>query len=76
MTSIGLGQRQPIHVGAEHHRLAGVLAAEHAQHTGLANSGAHLVEAQAVEPLGDDSGGPLLLMGELRVAVEIAPKLD
>ncbi len=66
----------PVHVGPQQHRFARFIAAQHAHHAGLAHAGADLIQTEAPESFGYDPGRPMLLVGELRMAVKIAPKLD
>ncbi len=70
-----LVDRQPVHVGAQHDRLAGPRAVQHADDAGLPDPGVHL-EPQRAQPLGDDAGGAVLFEAQLGVLVQIAPGCD
>jgi hypothetical protein len=76
LATVGLGQRQPVHVGAQQHRFARFAATQYPHHTGLADAGADLVQTEPLETFGHDRSRPMLLVGELRMAVKIAPQLD
>ena len=71
-----LGDRQRIHVGAHRDDLAGLAALQHAEHAGDADAGAHLVELQRAQLVGDQLGRALLAKSELGVTVQIAADLD
>jgi hypothetical protein len=65
--------RQRVHVGAQHDRLAARPAApvQHAQHTGAADAGLDHVETQPGQPLGHLRRRPVFFVAKLRMAVEI-----
>ncbi len=64
-----LGHRQPVHVGAQHHR-GPVAVAQHAHDARAPDPGAHLEPGRA-QPLGGDARRALLLEGQLGVAVQV-----
>jgi hypothetical protein len=70
------GHRQRIHVGAQRDDRAGQPAAQKADHAGVRDAAAHLVEAEMAQMLGDDRRGAVLAVAELRVRMEIAPPRD
>jgi hypothetical protein len=66
-----LGHRQRVHVGAHGNGGPGLAALEHGHHT---RNAAHVllhVEAEALEMRGNQGGGALLLVAELRVLVDV-----
>jgi len=71
---VQLRQRQRVHVGAQpDHRSLPRPHAQAADHAGLGQAAMH-VDAEAAERGGDRIGRPLLVEGELRVGVQIAPQ--
>ena len=76
LAAVGLGQRQGIHVGAQHDGAAGSTPAQHGDHAGLAHARSHVVHTQRPQALGNDTRRAVLLMRDLRVPVKIAAELD
>ena len=71
-----LGHRQRVHVGAQRHHRAGQRALQQADHAGVGDAGAHLVEAEPLQVLGDDAGGAELAVAELGVGMDVASPGD
>ena len=71
-----LGDRQCVHVGADRHQLPRASAFEDADHAGDADAGAHLVELQRAEAIGDERRRPRLAEPQLGMTVDVAPALD
>jgi hypothetical protein len=76
LAAIGLGQRQRVDVGTEHDRPPRPPTTQQADDASLAHTSAHLVEPKVAQPLVNHGSGAVFLVGQLRVAVEIAPQLD
>ena len=70
----GLGDRQRVHVGAQADVPARRAQAQRADHAGAAQAAVHLV-APALQPLGHQVGGGMLLIGHLRVGMDLAADL-
>ena len=73
-----LQDRQGVHVGAKQNALVRALrralrAVQDAEDAGLADALDDLVEAERPQALGDDARGARQIVGQLGVAVEIAP---
>ncbi len=71
----GLLDRQRIHVGAQadHAAPLPLVAADHPHHTGPADPRHHLVAAEALELVGDRRRGPVHVVHELGMRMDIAP---
>ncbi len=63
--------RQRIHVGAQRHDAAGLAALQHAHDAGDPDACLHLV-AELLQMRGGERGGTRLLIGKLRVLVNVA----
>ena len=63
-------------MGAQRHHGAGQGALEQADDTGVGDTGAHLVEAQCAQVVGDYTGGAEFAVAEFRVFVQVAPPSD
>jgi glycerol-3-phosphate dehydrogenase len=61
-------------IDLRHHR-AGQGPAQHAHHAGVRHAGAHLVQAQGAQVLGNDAGGAELAVAQFRVGVDISAQL-
>ena len=71
---VRLEDRQRVHIGAQADGLARAsLAADHSDNAGPADAGDHLVAAERPEPLGDEPGGPVNVVTQLRMRMQIAP---
>ena len=70
-----LGDRQRVHVCTQSDGPAAAAMAQGADHAGAGKSLVHLEPEQA-QRVGDDAGRALLLEGELRVRVQVAPQRD
>ena len=68
-----LHDRQRIHVGAQANGLArgGLAAADHADDAGAADAGHDLVATERAQFVGDDAGGAVDFVEQLRVLVEV-----
>ena len=71
--SVGLLDRQGIHIGAQADRGAAAPAHDHRHHAGAADAGVDLVEAEGAQLLGHERRGLALLEAELRPLVQVAP---
>ena len=71
----GLGDRQRVHVGAERDPRT-VAVPDDRDHAGPADAGRDLVDAEPAEELGHRRRGLVLLIGELRPAMERPPPGD
>ncbi|MGY3420073.1 hypothetical protein ACVWZW_000548 [Bradyrhizobium sp. F1.13.4] len=69
----GLHDRQRVHVGAQANGLArgGFAAADHTDDTGAADARHHLVAAELAQAVGNDAGGAVDVVLQLRVLVEV-----
>ena len=66
--------RQGIHVGAQaEHLVAGLPAADDADHAGAADAGNHLVAAEAFELVGDRGRGAVHVVTQLRMGMKVPP---
>ena len=69
-----LFDRQRVHVGAQpDHLAARFAAANDADHAGSPDAGCDLVAAEALELIGDRSGGAMHVVLEFRMGVEVTP---
>src|SRR5438067_12874435 len=73
LTSVGFGQRQRIHVGAQQKPPSWAAASQDPNHARLANTAAHIINADRAQSVGDQTGGPMLLVRQPRVPMEVAP---
>ncbi len=71
-----LGNRQRVHVGADGDDPSWPSALQNAHDAGHADAGADFVESKRTQPVGDETGSSRLTVAELRVAVDVAPRLD
>ena len=68
--------RQGVHVGAHRHHLARPASLQHSDHARDADLLAHLVEPERAEAIGDQFRRPRLAKTQLRVLMDISPRLD
>jgi hypothetical protein len=71
-----LGHRQRVHVGTKRDDRPRESALQQADHAGVCNPAAHLVEAEVAQVRLDDGGGAELAVAELGVRVQVTPPGD